>query len=94
MIFIFHAKENETIQKSIEIHDNMGSNISSQIDTIASDKGTKVEMINSTMIDNICKLDLNLTPSENKSSESILKDQIVIKMKDGRSLNIPLRIVY
>ena len=94
---VFNADVNEPITKSIVLQDNEkpdDSNVSSQIESVASENGTKVEMIGSSMIDKNCKLDLKITPVTKKDSEYLLKDQIVIKLKDGRTLNVPMRIFY
>ena len=50
-------------------------NISTQIESIVSDNGTKVEVISSAMVDKDCKLELKITPVEKKDSDTLLKDQ-------------------
>jgi hypothetical protein len=96
-ILVFNADVNEPVTKYIELQDNQfqnNANISTQIESIVSEAGTKVEIVQSMMVNKICKLDLKIITAKNKIEESVFKDQLVIKLKDGRSLNVPIRIFY
>ncbi|MEJ2649243.1 MAG: DUF1573 domain-containing protein [Sedimentisphaerales bacterium] len=92
-ILVFNADMNEPITKSIVLQDNQNqnnANIFGQIESIISENGSKVEILKSAMVDKKCEFDLKITPKDNKNTESHSKDNIVIKMKDGRRVSVPL----
>ncbi len=98
-IVVTRASKGEPIEKTLEIHDNAApadENIFEQIKLIISSKGANVEMLKHENLGNTCKIDLKITPSEDeiKQAQSTLRDEVVIKMSDGRQLNIPVRIYY
>jgi hypothetical protein len=96
-IIIFNAQKNQPFIRSFEVHDFHNQNdvdISGQIDSISSERGAKVELINTSMVENNYKLNLKITPALNEMDESFSKDQVVIKMKDGRTLNVPIFVYY
>jgi len=96
-ILVFNAKANESLRNSIKLydyHNRSEKDLSEQIEFIIAKNGTKVELVKSIMVEKNCKLYLQITPSENKTEKSFSRDQLVIKMKDGRQLTVPIRIFY
>lgn len=97
-ISVFNAKVNEPVIKTIEIQDNeiqANKDISEQIESVATIGGAKTEIIKSVIHDKNCKLDLKISYSENNDFETpSIMDHLIIKMKDGRELDIPIRIYY
>jgi hypothetical protein len=98
LILVFKAGPNEPVIRSIKIQDNRNQALSDfpeQIESVVFKNGASVEILKSTNNgNNICKLDLKIMPSNVKGSELSLRDELLIKMKDGRELNIPVRIFY
>ncbi len=98
LILVFNAKPNEPVIKSIKIQDNQNqapSDFSKQIESVNFKHGSSVDIVKSTNTEkNVCRLDLRIKPSKAESSELSLKDELLIKMKDGRQLDIPVRIFY
>ena len=93
------VRKGEPVEKTLEIHDNSApanENIFDKIELITASKSTKVEMLKHDNLGNTCKIYLKITPSEDESkqAETLLRDEVLIKMKDGRQLNVPVRIYY
>ncbi len=98
-IVILKAKKGESREITFELHANGASgdeNIFEQIESITASEGTKVKMLKHTNLAKACKVDLKITPSEKviKNSESSLRVEVVINMKNGSRLNIPVRFYY
>ena len=94
-ILVYNSKENEPIQKTIEIQVNEAigkGNVSAQIDSVVSENGCQVSLLKSTSIDKGYKLDLEIASADH-GSKTFLKDQIIINLKDGRQIKVPLRIL-
>ena len=99
-ILAFGVKVNEPITRTLELRDNTAianTNISEQIESVTSANGTKVEVLEKKMNGAGCMINLKIQPSVNgnsESAESFSNDKLVIKMKDGRQLSVPVRIFY
>ena len=92
-----NAEYDKPIIKSMELQDNQNPNnkdIYEQIDSIVSESGYKIEIQKDDTINGSTKLRLKLWPDKAGNIGHFLKDHIVIKLKDGRTLNVPMRIFY
>ena len=90
---------NKPIIKSFEIKDNLShdnTDITDQIESIVSENNCiKAQVVKSVTNEKNNKVDIEIMPLENKDYKKIsIKDKLIVKMKDGRSLNIPIRIYY
>ena len=98
-IVVTGVKKGELLEKTIEIYDNAAppdENIFEQIESITVPEGAKVEVLKHDALKNGCRILLKIQPSDNDAQQalSFIRDSLIIKMKDGSQLNVPLRIYY
>jgi hypothetical protein len=97
-ILAFNAKVNEPILKSFRLLDDKTAPneiISERIESVTSRNGVKIDVLGFTDVQDGCKFDLKISPSNNdEKSKSVYSDELVIRMVDGRELNIPVRVFY
>ncbi|MGD8787313.1 MAG: DUF1573 domain-containing protein [Phycisphaerales bacterium] len=97
-ILAFNAKVNKPILKSFRLLDDKAApneSISERIESVTSRNGVKVDVLRFTDAQDGCKFDLKISPSNNdEKPKSVYSDELVIRMGDGRELNVPVRIFY
>jgi len=95
-ILVFNAKANEPVRKPLILQNNANpeKDITDLLETVISRNGSKVNVREFSRIEKGCKLDLEIWPCDNESSVSFSQDQLVFKMKDGRVLDVPMRVFY
>jgi len=95
-ILVFNAKANEPVRKPLILQNNADpeKDITDLLETVISKNGSKVDVLEFTRLEKGCKLDLEIWPSNNESSVSFSQDELVFKMKDGRELDVPVRVFY
>ena len=95
-ILVFNAKASEPVHKSLILQNNAepDEDITDLFESIVSKNGSKVNVLEFTQVGEGGKLDLEIWPSSNEGSESFSRDQLVLKMKDGRELDVPVCVFY
>ncbi len=96
-LFVFNARAGESVLRPIQVRDNQADpNTGSvvQIDSVAFKNGGRVELRDMTASKTGCELKLEIWPVAGKENESFTTDQLVIRMKDGRELTVPVRVFY
>jgi hypothetical protein len=85
------ARQNDTITRKVKIQNNYNDDF--ELDTVSSKKGT-VQFFSKKKLNDGYELELNITPPVRKGRTSHFTDTVVLRMKDGRSLEIPCNGFY
>ena len=98
-IVVTRIKHGEPVEKTIEVLDNAAEpnqDFFKQIESITATEGAKVEVLKSNNLKNGCRINLKIQPTEKEieKAETFVRDEIVIKMKDGNQIKVPVRIYY
>ncbi|MHC4726361.1 MAG: DUF1573 domain-containing protein [Planctomycetota bacterium] len=90
-IVVREARQNNVVTKTVRIKNNYQERF--ELDTVYSKKGT-VKVLSSQKLNDGYELKLNITPPAQKGRTSHFTDVVVLKMKGGRSLEIPCNGFY
>ncbi len=96
-ILVFDAREGDSIAKVVGVQDNQADpNIGSPvlIEAVTAMNGSRVELRTVTPKKAGCELNLVIWPAKGKGNEAFAKDQLVVKLKDGREVTVPLRVFF
>ena len=90
-IVVREARENDVITRKVRIQNNYKDDF--ELESVYSKKGT-VKVLSSQKLSDGYELELNITPPAQKGRTSHFTDVVVLKMKGGRSLEIPCNGFY
>jgi hypothetical protein len=90
-IVVHEARENDVITRKVRIQNNYKDDF--ELESVYSQNGT-VKVLSSQKIDDGYELELNITPPAKKGRSNHFTDVVVLKMKSGRSLEIPCNGFY
>jgi hypothetical protein len=96
-IIEFYAKAGEPLLRSLQIKDNQAApdtTASVEIASVASNSGNRVELRGLTANKESCELKVAIWPAGSNEKESFSTDQLLIELKDGRKLSVPVRVFY
>lgn len=96
-IIVFNAKANQSVLRSIQLRDNQADSDKDapfQIESVTSKNESRVDVRRVTMNKTGCELELQIWPFIDDTTKSFSADQLIIKMKDGRELSVPMRVFY
>lgn len=92
-IVVREARQNNTITRKVRIQSNYNDDF--ELESVYSQKGTVEEKVLSRKkLNDGYELELNITPPIQKRRTSYFTDVVVLKMKSGRSLEIPFNGFY
>ena len=90
-IVVREARQNDTITRKVRIQNNYKDNF--ELESWHSKKGI-VEVLSRQKLNDGYELELNITPPAQKGRMTHFTDVVVLKMKNGRSLEIPCNGFY
>lgn len=90
-VVVREARQNNTITRKVRIQNNYKDNF--ELESWHSQKGT-VEVMSSQKLNDGYELELNITPPAKRGRANHFTDVVVLKMKGGRSLEIPCNGFY
>jgi hypothetical protein len=96
-VFVFKAKVGEPVAKMVQVQDNEADpNTASQVAvaSVTAKYGSRVEVRSVAPTNAGCNLNLEIWPARGKESEAFSSDQLVVKLKDGREVTVPLRVFF
>ncbi len=96
-ILLFNAVAGESIIRPVQVQDNQAggsTEAAARLESVVCKNGTRVELRAVTPDKTKCDLKVELWPTGNAEGESFSTDELVIRMKDGRELSVPVRMFY
>jgi hypothetical protein len=96
-IVVFDAKPGEPILRSVQLRCNQagtGSRASFDVASVVTKSGASVEVRSVTQIDMGCEIQLTIRLRGDGGHASFSADQLLIKMKEGPELIVPVRVFY
>lgn len=90
-IVVREARQNYTVTRKVRVQNNYQEGF--ELEKVYSKKGI-VKVLNSQKLKDGYELELNITPPAQKGRTSHFTDVVVLKMKGGRSLEIPCNGFY
>ena len=90
-IVVREARQNNTVTRKVRIQNNYKDYF--ELESVHSKKGI-VKVLSSQKLSDGYELELNITPPAQRGRASHFTDVVVLKMKDGRSLEIPCNGFY
>jgi hypothetical protein len=96
-VVVFDAKPGEPILRSVQLRYNQAvasARAPFDVASVVSKTGARVEVRSVTQIDMGCEIQLTIWPRGDDAHGSFSADQLLIKMKDGPELNVPVRVFY
>jgi hypothetical protein len=96
-LLAFNVKADEPVLRSLQVKDNEmapDSTTNIEIESVTSKNGSRVELRSLSAGKTGCELNVAIWPVNNKEKESFSADQLVIELKDGRKLTVPVRVFY
>ncbi len=96
-LLVFNVKAGEPVAKVVQIQDSqMDPNTAASIavESVVAQNGSRVELRGVTPRKAGCDLNLEIWPAKANENEAFSSDQLVVKLKDGRELTVPLRAFY
>jgi hypothetical protein len=96
-ILVFGAKADEPIVETVQLQDNQiqpNAGVAIEIASVTARNGSRVALRGVTPNKTGCDLNLEIWPARDKETEAFSSDQLVVRLKDGRELTVPLRVFY
>jgi hypothetical protein len=96
-ITVFNAERGQPVIRALQLQDNRtGSNgdVSACIESVAFKNGSRVETRGVTKAGKGCEINLALWPAEEKKSESFWNDELLVRLKGGPLLTVPVHVFY
>jgi hypothetical protein len=96
-VVMFNAKNGESVSRVVQLRDNEAdpnANTSPTIESVGAKNGSRVALRGVTPKKAGCDLNLEIWPAKSKDNEVFSSDQLVVKLKDGRELAVPLRVFF
>ena len=96
-IMVFNADAGQPLLRALQLHDNRSdsnADLSASIESIAFKNGSRVEMRGVTKVGRGCEMSLALWPAGDKKSESLWNDELLVRLKGGPLLTVPVHVFY
>jgi hypothetical protein len=96
-IVFFDAKAGELLASVVQVQDNQGdpnAGVPLGVDSMTAKFGGRVNLRSVSPKKAGCDLNLEIWPAMGKDNEAFSSDQLVVKLKDGRELTVPLRVFF
>jgi hypothetical protein len=96
-LLVFNARAGEPLLRLLQIKDNQAAPDSTTdvaIESVTSKSGGRVDIRAVTTNKATCELKVAIWPAGSNEKESLSTDQLLIEMKDGRKLSVPVRVFY
>ncbi len=96
-IFVANAEPGQAVLRTLQLQDrrvSSSANVSGEIESVKFKNGGRVEMRGVTGIGKGCEVNLALWPAADQARGTLWSDQLVIQMKEGRQVTIPVHILF
>ncbi len=96
-IFVVNAEPGQAVLRTLEVQDRRttpNSDVSGEIESIRFKNGGRVEMREVTGVGKGCAINLAIWPTADQTKGTLWSDQLVIQMKEGRQVTIPVHVLF
>ena len=96
-IFVVNAEPGQAVLRTLQLQDRRtasSSDISREIESVKFKNGARVEVRGVTSIGRGCEMNLAMWPPADQMRGSLWSDQLVIQMKEGRQVTLPVHILF
>jgi len=96
-IMVFNAEAGKPVLRTLQLQDNRTDStgdLSGGIESVAFKNGARVEMRGVTKIGRGCEMNLALWPASERKNESFWNDQLLVRLKGGPLLSVPVHVFY
>ena len=96
-IFVVNAEPGQAVLRTLQLQDRRtasSSDISREIESVKFKNGARVEVRGVTSIGRGCEMNLAMWPAGDQTRGALWSDQLVIQMKEGRQVTLPVHILF
>ena len=96
-IFVLNAERGQAVLRTLQLQDrraNSPAEVSREIESVTFKNGARVELRSVTSVGRGYEMSLALWPSGDQTRESLWSDQLVIRMKEGRQVTVPVHVLF
>lgn len=96
-IMVFNAESGKPVVRALQLQDNRletKAEISTSIESVAFKNGSRIEMRGVTKVGRGCEISLALSPAGGQKSEAFWSDQLLVRLRGGPLLTVPVHVFY
>ncbi|MBM4028511.1 MAG: DUF1573 domain-containing protein [Planctomycetes bacterium] len=96
-IFVVNAEPGRAVLRTLQVQDRRttaSGDVAGQIESVTFKDGGRVEVRGVTNGGKGCEMSLAIWPAGEQTRESLWSDQLLIQMKEGRQLTIPVHVLF